>query len=88
MGRERGGGGGGGRGMSAGGFLPFSTGMRGCVGNAFARAEATVLTALLMRHFDMDREGITGVRHELKVSYNPREVWVNLAHAHAEKAVG
>ena len=69
-----------GEGMAAGAFLPFSVGMRSCIGNAFAMQEARTVTALMVRAFDIDRDGIVGeVKHELKVSYAPREVWVNMA---------
>ena len=64
--------------LVAGSFLPFSTGARSCMGNAFAMAEAKVITALFVRAFDMDREGMGEVEQQLKVSYTPRDVWAHL----------
>ena len=79
--RWLGGGKGGGR-----AFLPFSAGVRSCVGQVFAMQEARVVVCEMVRAFGMWRDERKPLWEEIRVSYSPHSVKVNLS-SHGVKTV-
>ena len=71
-----------GSGSSKGGgraFLPFSSGARSCVGQMFAMQETRVVVCEMLRAFDMRRDAGERLWEEIRVSYSPHAVKVNLS---------
>lgn len=64
-------------------YLPFSVGMRSCVGQVFAMQEARIVVCEMVRAFDMWRDGRERLWEEIRVSYSPHEVKVELSNRDA-----
>ena len=59
-------------------YLPFSSGARSCVGQLFAMQEARVVVCEMVRAFDMRRDERQALWEEIRVSYSPHAVKVDL----------
>lgn len=70
-------------------YLPFSLGIRGCIGEQFAKAEMSVVLSLLMSHWTLrPTPGKPPVRTEVKATIRPTTVCVTLARRGAVNATG
>lgn len=67
-------------------YLPFSVGVRSCVGQVFAMQEARVVMCEMVRAFGMWRDVRKPLWEEIRVSYSPHAVKVNLS-SHGPKTV-
>lgn len=58
---------------AAGSYLPFGLGPRGCIGGAFAMAEAQLVAATVLRRFDIVIDRAAAVRPAVHLTLRPRD---------------